>query len=66
MGITIFNNFNNEVKILIKSLCESHSNNTNDIMNIISKNQIKMAINKIVSDLDDNVCVNKIIKSQYV
>lgn len=66
MGKTIFNNLNNEVKSLIKSLCESHSNNTNDIINIINKNQIKKAINKIVSDLDDNVCINKITKSQYV
>jgi len=69
MGKTIFNNLKNEVKSLIKSLCESHSNNTNDIINIINKNQIKEAINKIVSDLvdlDNNVCINKIIKRQYI
>ena len=66
MGKTIFNNLNDEVKSLIKSLCESQSNNTNDTINIIYKNQIKKAINKIVSDLDDNVCINKIIKSQYI
>jgi len=35
---TIFNNLNNEVKSLIKSLCESQSNNTDDIIN---KNKIK-------------------------
>jgi len=58
MGKTIFNNLNNEVKSLIKSFCGSQPNNTNDIINIINKNQIKKAINKIVSDLDDNVCIN--------
>ncbi|KAF0742804.1 RNA-directed DNA polymerase from mobile element jockey [Aphis craccivora] len=40
--------------IQITNFCESQSNNTNDI-----------AINKIVSDLDDDVCINKTIKSQY-
>jgi len=66
MGKTIVNNLNNKANNLIKSLCESQSNNTNDIVNIINRNQIKKAINKIVSDLDDNLCINKIIKSQYV
>lgn len=63
MGKTIFNNLNNDVKSLIKNLCESQSINTNDINN---KNRIKKEINKIVSELDDNVCINKIIISQYV
>jgi len=35
---TLFNNLNNEVKNLVKNLCETHSNNINDI---IIKNQIK-------------------------
>jgi len=57
MGKTILNNnyLNNDVKSLTKSLCESQSNNTNDMIN---KNQIKTALNKIVSDLDDIVCVS--------
>jgi len=63
-GKTIFNNLNNEVKSLIKMLCENQLNNTNDIIN---KNQIEKAINKIVRDLDDNVlCINKIIIIQCV
>jgi len=41
MEKTIFNNLNNEVKSLIKSLCESQSNNTNVIIN---KNKIKNAM----------------------
>jgi len=53
MGKTIFNNLNIEVKSQIKSLFGSQSNNTNDPY-----------INKIVSELE-NVCVTKIIKSQY-
>jgi len=36
-GKTIFNNLNKEVKSLLKTLCEIHSNNTNDI---IIKNQV--------------------------
>ena len=63
MGKTIFNNLNNKGKSLIKSLCEKSSNNTNDIIN---KNQLKTAINKLVNGLDGNVCTNKIIKSKYV
>jgi len=37
----------------IKNVYESQSNN---IINIMNKNQIKKALHKIVSDLDDNVC----------
>jgi len=37
MGKTIFNDLNNEVKSLIKSLYESQSNNTNGIINTINK-----------------------------
>lgn len=63
MGKTIFNNLNNKGKSLIRSLCENQVNNTNDIIN---KNQLKTAINKLVNELDENVCINKIIKSKYV
>lgn len=58
MSITIFNNLNIEVKSLIKNLYETRSNNTNDI---IIKNQIKKkTINRIVSELDENVYVKKL------
>lgn len=33
---------------------------------MISKNQIEKTINKIASELGENVCVDKILKSQYV
>lgn len=52
MSKTIFNNLNKEVKSLLKNLCETHSNNTNDI---VIKNQIKKTIDRIVSELND-VC----------
>jgi len=45
------------------SLCESKFNNSNDTIN---KYEIKKSINKIVNDLDENVCIDKIIKSKYV
>jgi len=38
LGKTFFNKLNNKVKGLIKSSCESTSNNTNDIIN---KSQLK-------------------------
>jgi len=63
MGKTIFNNLNNDIKSLIISLCGSETNKSNDIIN---RNQIKKSINKIVSDLDESVCIDKIIKSQYI
>jgi len=31
----------------------------------LSKNQIKKTTDRIVSELDENVCVNKITKSHY-
>lgn len=62
MGKTIFNNLSNDAKSLITSLCENQSNNTNDTVN---NNQIKKAINKIVNELDENVCINEILKSEY-
>lgn len=37
----------------------SQSNNTNDKTN---KNQIRRAINEIIIEHDDNVCINKIKK----
>jgi len=48
---------------VIRVFCESQSNNTTDIVN---KNQFKKAINEIGSDLDDNVCINKILKILFV
>jgi len=62
MRKTIFNNLNNDTKSIIISLCESETNNSNHIIN---RNQIKKSINKIVCDLNDNVCIYKIINSQY-
>jgi len=60
LGKTIFNKLNSGVKSLINSLYESQFNITSSITNdAINKNEIKKAINKIISDLDDNVCINK-------
>lgn len=57
MGKTILNNLNNKIKSLIKRSRESQTNNTNDILN---KYIIKKALNKIISEIDDNACINKI------
>lgn len=65
MAKTIFNNLGNDVKSLIKYECENQSNKTNE-KNIINKNRIKNIITKIVNDLDENVCVNQLLKSIYV
>jgi len=64
MSKTIFNNLNKEIKSLIKNLCETHSNNTIDI---IIKNQIKNSINGIVSKLDEYVLIKlqKVIMCKY-
>lgn len=56
---TVLNYFKNYVKMIIKSLCETQSDKTNDIVN-------KKTITKIICDLDVSVCKNQIIKSQYV
>jgi len=60
-GKIIFNNLENYVISLIKIICKSQAINTNDIIN---KNHIKKSINKITENLDKNMCINQMIKSQ--
>lgn len=61
MAKTVNNNLNKDEGI-IKTLCESYVNITNDI----NKCYVKQLICKIVNDLDENACIDQIIRCKYV